>query len=976
MRGDLPIKRLIQVGCALALVAAPCVASARDDTVETIVVTGTRITRADFESASSIVVVPAQMFLQTGAVSVERTLNELPQFVPNGTSTSNEPSNDGQANLSLRGLSPAQTLVLLDGRRLMPADGRGSVDVNILPPALIERVDVVTGGAAAVYGSDAIAGVVNFKLMKRFEGFKVDGGWTQTSRGDGEEYSTGITAGTSFADGRGSIMGYVGYTDREQIQQADRSFSRAPLQYFPDENQGIGPGGSFLVSGSGFEGGPSIVFSDPAVFRDLFATYGYAPGSAPYQAGIGVNDDRTLFTIGNGTPGSVANYRGTTDPRASNDREVNAYNTAPYAALQMPLQRTTAFSHAEFAFSEHAQAHLQILAANYSVDRQIAPVYAGIALIPVTNPHIPADLATLLASRANPDAPFRFFSRVTEVGSQHSQNDRDLIQVTTGLSGDVSADWTYDAYVQVGRNDRTEQQSGNVQLSRFQDLTFAADAGASICGDFDPFARASLTAACARYIAADATNRVTVDQTIAEVSVNGPLWSLPAGPLRAAFGLFHKKDQLDFDADPIMSIQLPAVPGVIGPRPDIAGFAAVPDRTGEESNTDFYTEVLVPLLQGVRGAQSLDLGLGYRYSDYDHAGGANSYKAELSYRPLTTLRWRSSYQHTVRAPSVDELFYPEVPGQFVLNPPDPCSASSSQRNGPDRAQVEALCVAQGLPAALLPSFEYPLARVDGVSGGNPDLKPEQADTYTIGLVLTAPIDAERFGDLTIAVDWYRIDIEDGIGRWQSESAVDRCFDPAFNPRYEQRNIYCSFFERSADTGQIYALILDRNIGGLRTSGVDLQTDWGIEAGPGRLSVSENVTYVDTWQYQDPSGGTISYVGTIGGGGLGRSLPRWKSLFDLSYRWRSFTAFAKWQFIDSQRDVTYRAFSVPSRNYFGLSASYEVDTGRYAGLTARAGIDNLFDESPPIFPSWQQANTDPSQYDVLGRRYFISLSYRV
>jgi len=253
---------------AAAVVARNAVAA--DDGVETIVITGSRLARPDAESASPMVVVSAEMFRQSGAASVERTLNELPQFVPNATATSNSPSNDGQANISLRGLSPAQTLVLLDGRRLMPADGRGSVDLNVLPPALIDRVDVITGGASAVYGSDAIAGVVNFRINDHFDGVRLDAGWAQTAAADGEEYSTGLTAGTPFADGRGSIMGYVGYAKRDGVGQDDRQFSRDPLQYYPDETHGVGPGGAFLVSGSGFEGGHSIVFADPSAFGDLF----------------------------------------------------------------------------------------------------------------------------------------------------------------------------------------------------------------------------------------------------------------------------------------------------------------------------------------------------------------------------------------------------------------------------------------------------------------------------------------------------------------------------------------------------------------------------------------------------------------------------------------------------------------------------------------------------------------------------------
>ena len=240
---------------------------AQDGDLEDILVTGSRIARPDFEAPSPIVTLPAAAFEQTAAVSVERTLNTLPQFAASATGTSNNPANDGQANVSLRGIGVAQTLVLLDGRRLMPADGRGSPDLNVLPPALIAGVEVVTGGASAAYGSDAIAGVVNFKLKDEFEGVQVDGQWAQTGQGDGQEYTVGLTAGTSFFDGRGSVMGYAGYTERDQVNQGDRRFSRYPLQYFPDEKDGIGPRHAFIAAGSTIvEAGNSILFSNPAVF--------------------------------------------------------------------------------------------------------------------------------------------------------------------------------------------------------------------------------------------------------------------------------------------------------------------------------------------------------------------------------------------------------------------------------------------------------------------------------------------------------------------------------------------------------------------------------------------------------------------------------------------------------------------------------------------------------------------------------------
>jgi iron complex outermembrane recepter protein len=950
--------------------------AAQDDAIEEVVVTGSRIARADFESASPIVTLPASAFEQTSAITVERTLNTLPQFSASATGTSNDPANDGQANVSLRGIGVSQTLVLIDGRRLMPADGRGSPDLNVLPPALISSVEVMTGGASAAYGSDAIAGVVNFKLIDHFDGVKLDGQWSQTDRGDGEQYIFGLTAGTSFADGRGSLMGYVGYTDRAQVNQSDRAFSRVPLKYYPDETHGVGPGGAFLGTGSGVtEEGVLVVFPTPAAFNTVFASYGYAPGTVSYYPAYGANPDGSLFTIGDDVhAGSVVNYRGAVNPALSNSR-FHTYDYAPTTALQMPLDRTSVFLHGTYDFSPTTHGYLQALYSDYSVSRQLAPVAAGVLLVPPTNPYVPADLKTLLDSRALPDDPFRFNWRISETGPRVSRNDRQLLQLTSGITGQVFTDWNYDAYVQWGSNARTEHQTGNVSISRFQDLVFAPDGGQSICGEFNPFQVGAVSNDCASYISVSGSHKITVRQTLAEVSTNGPLVALPAGDLRAAFGVFYQGEDFNFRPDAELSTMLPAVPGVIGARPDITGFPAAPARQGSQSNTDLYAEMLAPIARDAAGIHSLDIDLGYRHSNYRHGGRAESYKAELLYRPLQPVLLRGSYEHAVRAPSIDELYYPQLSNQFNIPRPDPCSVTSAARQGPDSARVEALCLAQGLPADLLASYAFDLRKVDGVSGGNPDLQSEKADTYTVGVVFSSPFEQPAIRTLQVSLDWYDIDLTDAIGRWDSESSVARCFDPAYNPTYSASNIYCGFFTRSAITGEILALIVDSNIGGIQTSGVDLQVDWAMDVGTGRLAANLYVTHVQVWKYSDPSGGTIEYAGTIGGGGITRALPEWKSLLNLSYQRGAFGTYARWRYIDGMTDAIYPDFQVPSRNYLDLGGSVAIESGKLHGLTASVGIDNATDTDPPLFPSYSQANTDPAMYDVLGRRFYLSLGYR-
>lgn len=251
---------LIAAGTASVGAFAPG-ALAQEAELEQIVVTGSRIARPDYESASPVVSVSQQLFQQSGSASVDTVINALPQFVPSITSTSNNPSNAGQSNIDLRGLGSNRVLVLMDGRRVVPANGTGTVDLNLLPSSLIQNVEIISGGASAVYGSDAISGVVNFRLNTDFEGLELDGTYGITEQGDGQEYQGTISAGTKFAGGRGHIMGALSYTERNSVTQGDRKFSEVALGW---------DGENFVPVGSGtIEEGRVIVAAGAAtVTRD------------------------------------------------------------------------------------------------------------------------------------------------------------------------------------------------------------------------------------------------------------------------------------------------------------------------------------------------------------------------------------------------------------------------------------------------------------------------------------------------------------------------------------------------------------------------------------------------------------------------------------------------------------------------------------------------------------------------------------
>ena len=952
-------------------IACPLSAKAEDQTLEEIVVTGTRIARPNLDAATPIVAVPRAAFERTGSGTAETTLNRYPQFQPGYTSTANNAGNlnrysDGRAGLNLRGLGDNRTLTLVDGRRLVPVNGNGETDLNVIPPALIESADIVTGGASAVYGSDAIAGVVNFRLRHDFEGVELGGRWAQTDRGDGEEYDVSLTAGTHFAADRGSVMGYVAYYDRAQINQPARNFSRAPLGYQGPGKGITGPDNAYIGFGSSAteEGLAFLDSADPDVFEEVFRSYGYKDVAPQFR--IGFNADGTLFTMDY----PVTNFRGQGDPLTSNS-VVHSYNPANYVALQMPLTRTSAFAAGSFHVTDDLELYAQGIYADYTVNTQLAPVPLQEVVMPPSNPFIPPDFKRLLDSRPDPDAPFGFRKRLTINGPRVQENNYDMQQLTAGARGRLAGEWDFDVYAQYGASSQWKHQTGNVSRSKVEELTFAPDGGASACGGFSPFGLDSVLPDCAEYIAVDAGIHADVRQLIAEASARGAPLTLPAGELRLAIGAQYRSDEYQYRADQ-------ALKTFYGDSPDIVGIEAADDIDGDDHNIDVYVEAAIPLLAGLPGVESLETVLGFRHSDYESAGGVDAWKAEMLYQPVTTVRLRTSYQHAVRVPSIFELFLPGTAGLGEFDSGEPCSTESDQRQGPDRALVEALCIAQGMPAEVL--ADYSAYSILTTISGNPDLDPEKADTLTAGIVVRPASASSWLADLQFTIDWYRIEIDDSVTFTDAVGSVSNCFDPVLNPGYSADNYWCTLFGRDPHTGEIVnAVDTFRNLATSMTSGVDFQLDWRVPIGPGQLGVGWYVGWLDEFEIRTTNQAPAEhFAGTVGG--FAGSYPEWKWLMDLRYSWHELECGMAWRYVGSTIDnarffETPDVVAVPHKDYFDIDAGYTFENGWVHNLTIRAGIENLTDEPPPIIPNWSLANTDPSQFDVLGRRYYVTLALR-
>jgi len=972
------------LAAVLGLHAAP--AAAQDTEVSEVVITGSRIARQDYVSESPIVTIGQERITQAGMVTVENALNQLPQFVASngaGTNTTNFVTTPGQAYANLRGLGPTRTLVLVDGRRMVAGNPNAVVDLNTIPTFLVESVETITGGASAVYGSDAIAGVVNFKLKKNFEGLVIDAQLGSTDENDAGQQSFSIGYGRNFAGGRGNISAGLSYDRREGLVASDRDWAAIGYSVL---TTGLVPSGAATIPDGRFDpssnAGGAANLPSQAAMDAVFAKYGYAPGSVARGANLSFNADGTLFSTS-----PVRNYRG--DRMPGFDPSSYTFNSADYRYLNLPLDRWSLYAAGHYDLEGGVQLYGTASYTTYDVSRQLGPASASDGafpgpdiVVPVTNPYIPQDLRTLLASRANPDAPFYPRRAFSEVGGRLSDNTYETFQLVGGLRGDIGfKDWKWDVYASYGEMNHTEDQHGNVSRAAMRELTFAPDGGQSICGGFNIFGGGKVSPGCAAYISRDVTNDTKIQQTVVEGFVTGSIFDLPAGPVKFSAGAQYRKDEFDYSPDPLLQ------------GPDLVGFNPAVPVNGEISSKEIYGELLVPLLADLPAVHSLELSLGGRIADYNTTGTINAYKADLAWRPVPTLLVRGGYQRAVRAPNIAELYSPQSLGFSGIGTPglattagDPCDVRSSFRNGPNAGAVRALCLAQGVPGGIVDTYQQPSTQVEILGGGNPDLSEEKSDSFTLGLVWTPGFDQPFLRRFSLSIDYYDIDLKDVIGTLSVQTIVGECFNTGgANPTFDNGNFYCQQFSRIPSGAITGVLTTQVNLAAWKTSGVDAQIDWGFDLADlglsdsfGQFDLNLVVSKLKDFKKQArPGADFLQNAGTISGELSGGAYPEWKSALSATYSVGPARLTFLWRHIDGMTDFrsvpvySPTAVNTPKYDLFDLVGSWRFDER----VTVRAGVNNLGDKDPPFYTSYSNSNTDPSTYDVLGRRFFVGLTAR-
>ena len=924
-----------------------------DDDV--VIVTGSRIAKQDFVSNSPVATVDSLQLELTNTVNTEELLNTLPQTVPGFDRTSNNPGG-GFATVDLRGLGTARTLVLVDGQRMVPTTGGGTVDINNIPPALIERVEVVTGGASAVYGSDAVAGVVNFILRDDFEGAELASGYRITEEGDANLLSLSATIGTNFDDDRGNVVAHLGYTDRQEVFQGDRDFSFFDLS--DDGNGGLRQGGSSGIP----QGRLSGVFP------------GQGSGAALF------NPDGTIRLY-------------------TND---DSFNFAPVNYLQLPQERIQFNTLADYEVTDKLSINASALYTSSEVPQQLAPtpifeprggtIQVSLDGNPFIDPSAQQTISDSLGSGVDTDGDgiddeftagaFGIRRRLLEVGPRIANNDFNTFQLKLGAEYELTDNFTADVNFIEGRTSGTETQSGNINKDRFfQALRLAdadgdgnvdvdangnptcADTGANGglvgCAPINIYGEGNISPEAADFIRTLANIDTQYDQTIVTANIAGNtdgMFELPGGPIGIAIGGEYREEEYFFA--PSQDVAASTISGFNGAPPVAGGF----DVYGA------YGELYLPLVADLPFMDLFAIELAGRVEDYSTAGTVESYKIAGEWATSDQLRFRASYNTAVRAPSITELFQPQ--GEGFPTSSDPCASGF---NGD--AALRAVCEATGVPTANVGSaaIDLPSNQVRQISGGNPNLFAEEAETLTIGFVARP----EPIPGLTLTVDYFDIRIDDVISAFGggANNVISTCYTNA--ELGGAGSPFCNAITRGSDGLITEVSVTSQNVASLDVEGLDVQADYSIDTDFGLFGINYLGTLTEENTLVSFEGDTpIECAGEFGGT-CGTPIPRYTHRMTGQYGLGDFTAQLLWRHVGPADDDGSLAGvrtvdRIGSQNYFNASGSYDINDT----LRLTVGVDNLTDNQPPVLGNNdQQANTYPALYDVFGRTYFARATAR-
>ncbi|MCC2971723.1 TonB-dependent receptor domain-containing protein [Massilia sp. IC2-476] len=938
-------------------------APAEGQQLQRVEVTGSRIATANLESVSPVTVVGAKDIKLEGTRSVENLLNNLPQvFADQGGSISNGSS--GTATVNLRNFGADRTLVLVNGRRLPAGSPRNTAaDLNQIPAALIKRVEVLTGGASAIYGSDAVAGVVNFIMNDNFQGVQIesnyafynheqkDGAAAQAAKrrnfpvpddksADGKVKDVNLLLGGNFADGRGNAVAFIGYKKEDPLLQSERDFTACSLD-------GFSSGNTFNCGGSGTS----------------------FPGR---------------FILANGNSYTVANNAGGVRPYVA---ATDQYNYGPLNYFRRPSERYTFSSFTHYDINDNARLYTEASFHDDHTVAQIAPSglfgfdASGPNAIRYENPFLSQAWRTQLGlTGPGSTADALIFRRNVEGGGRQDDQRHTSYRGVIGIKGDIG-NWTYDAFAQVGKVLYSEtyfNDFSNVRIGRALNVVTGAN-GQPVCQSVvdgtDPncvpyniWSLGQITPEALNYLQTPGFQKGSTHQSVQGINLSTDLGEygikLPTASrgVGLALGWEHRTEKLSLDTD--TAFQTGDLAGQGGPTLGVAGQFSV---------RDYYAEARIPVLEKAPFADSLTLNGSFRRSDYSTGQKTDSYGVGAEWSPVQAAKVRFSYQRAARAANVVELFTPSGLSLFGMSS-DPCAGATPSASF-------AQCARTGVTQAQYGRIEdSPAGQYNQITGGNTNLAPEESDSYTLGLVLTP------MRNLSLTIDAFDMKVEGVIGGLPASTTLTQCLQTG-DPKF------CSLIQRDR-LGSLWALNAGRivatnqNLGMRSTKGLDLGANYGMKlAGYGSLDLSYIGTVLKEFKSEDfPGSGEYDCAG-LHGTTCGTPLPKYRHKIRAVWGtpWRGLEVGVTWRYIKgvkldatSDNELLATDFEpadekLAARNYLDLVGQWAINKN----FTLRAGMNNALDKDPPVTgvvaAVFGNGNTYPQVYDAMGRHIFLNLT---
>ena len=892
--------------------------------VAEVVVTGSRIARAGYDQPTPVTVISAESIAKSGFSNISDVLNRTPQVgVGLGASNSYFNADAGASFINLRGLGTNRTLVLVNGRRRVSGTQLSSaVDLTTIPSNLIGNIEVISGGAAAVYGADAVTGVVNITLKQNLEGFEFTGRGGLSSRGDAASNSLGVTYGQKLDDGRGSFLFGLSYNKEDPLQANERPFGVRAVDLF----------------GNPANTGPSDgVFNSVALSDYRFPNTSY--GGAFVIGG-------TRYTYDNG----VRPTRNDQTFNSSTGIGGDGFNDADFAPLRNRSEVLSALTHFEYQLAQPVGIFGDFQFSRTKTDSPLQPSFDLGLVLSADNPLIPADVRALMT--ANGQTTLSMGRTNFDQGVNHRLVDRNTYTLVGGLEGDVGRfHWT--AFEQYGRYEadisRTHERINSRYLEAIDVITGpagtpvcrSAAARAAGCVPLSLFGRNAATPAGIAYFDYTVRTNVVNTQNVAGLQATGSLFDLPAGPVKLATGVEYRKEALSVFEDPL------AVKGLLQ---RVIGSSLDADFNVKE----VFGEVLVPILSDRPFAKELSIEGAARYSDYNTVGGTVAWKLGGQYAPTDDVRFRITRSRSVRAPNLAELNSPGTTSSvFIL---DPCDATRQNLT----ANRPANCAALQLPANFADPFANQAKQV--ITSGNSALNEEKSDSWTVGAVITP----RGVPGLSLSADWFQIEIADAISVVPLQRLVDNCVDSA-----STSNPFCALITRRADGGITGVNVTPINVGSLKTSGIDLQANYGRPfRDKVRLYLALAGTYLIENDIQviendpttlDKNAGEVDNPRVRVNLTPGITYDRFRLDWTLRY-----IAGSK---VDVQQTAEGRDDNVvSSRLYNDIAMSFALN--RAINLTA--GVNNLLDVEPPFSQQTVRGDKRGVLFDNLGRYFFAGV----